>query len=121
MNLRGLRVGMLGVLVLTAGLLPGPATGGSEPAEPASRDPVAGCRVFPAHNYWNTRVDDVPVHPRSDQWLRHMSLSSRLHPDFGPSYGELPVPYGIPITVVGGDHPRGHVRFVYASESDRVR
>src|SRR5215210_1530106 len=55
---------------------------------------VAGCKVFPADNYWNTRVDDLAVHPRSGQWLRHMAPRSRLHPDFGPSFGEQPVPYG---------------------------
>ena len=37
----------------------------------------------------------------------HMSPDPRLHPDFGPSYGEQPVPYGIPVTVVGGDHAEG--------------
>jgi hypothetical protein len=31
------------------------------------------------------------------------------------------VPYGIPITVVGGDHPKVRVRFDYADESNRVR
>ena len=81
---------------------------------------MAGCLVFPADNYWNAPVDDLPVHPRSDQWLRNMSPSSRLHPDFGPSFGEAPVPYGIPITVVDADHARVQVQFQYASESDRV-
>ena len=41
--------------------------------------------------------------PRSAAWLRHMSPGSDLHPDFGPSYGDGP-DYGIPITVVDGDH-----------------
>jgi hypothetical protein len=85
-----------------------------------ARSPAGGCRVFPAHNYWNTRVDDLAVHPRSAQWLRHMSPRSRLHPDFGPSYGEQPVPYGIPVTLVGASHPRVHVRFGYSAESDHV-
>ena len=43
-----------------------------------------------------------------------------LHPDFGPSYGEQPVPYGIPVTIVNGG-PRVRVTFEYADESDRVR
>jgi len=81
---------------------------------------VAGCPVFPDDNYWNTPVDGLPVHPRSDQWLRHMSPDSELHPDFGPSFGELSVPYGIPITVVSGAFPLVDVLFRYADESDRV-
>jgi hypothetical protein len=50
-----------------------------------------------------------------------MSPASRLHPDFGPSYGAQPVPYGIPVTLVGKNHAKVHVRFGYAAESDRVR
>ncbi len=82
---------------------------------------VAGCPTFPSDNYWHADISALPVHARSADWLRHMSPSSRLHPDFGPSYGEQPVPYGIPVTVVGAAHPKVKVRFGYASESDRVR
>ena len=70
--------------------------------------------MFPADNYWNTPVTTSRCHPRSDQWLRHMSPGSRLHPDFGPSYGEQPVPYGIPVTVVGAEHALVPVQFQYA-------
>ena len=44
-----------------------------------------------------------------------------LHPDFGPSYGAQPVPYGIPVTVVSGHHKLVKVHFTYSSESDHVR
>jgi hypothetical protein len=81
---------------------------------------VAGCRVFPANNYWNTSVSRLPAHRRSRQWLSHMSPNSRLHPDFGPSYGAQSAPYGIPVTVVGGRHRKVPVGFTYAGESDRV-
>jgi hypothetical protein len=74
--------------------------------------------VFPADNYWHADVRGLAVHPRSASWLSHMSPGSRLHPDFGPSYGEQPVPYGIPVTVVDGDHPKVDVTFEYADESD---
>jgi hypothetical protein len=115
-------------LVLTVALV---ATGSSAAAGPAPLPgpqratavvPVAGttCPVFPADNYWNTDISRLRVHPRSDDWLSHMSTERRLHPDFGPSYGDGPN-YGIPITVVGRRHRRVPVRFGYASESDRVR
>ena len=118
-----MRRGLLCALV-AAGLLG--ATGSAPAVGPATSSggaatAVAGCRVFPANNYWNTPVDSLNVHPRSGQWLRHMSPSSELHPDFGPSFGEQPVPYGIPVTVVGADHPRVRVQFHYAGQSDRVR
>lgn len=83
--------------------------------------PIAGCPTFPADNYWHAKIQDLPLHPRSAAWIRHMSPSSRLHPDFGPSYGAQRVPYGIPITVVGGTHAKVKVRFSYSSESDHVR
>jgi len=116
--------GLVGVLLAGTS-----ASGAADTGQPAASAPpqvaagprLAGCPVFSAANWWNTRVDDLPVHPRSRSWLRHMSPRSDLHPDFGPSFGEAPVPYGIPITVVDGDHPRVRLRFVYADESDRVR
>jgi hypothetical protein len=82
--------------------------------------PGTECPVFPSDNYWHARIDDLPVEPRSDAWLSVMAPRASLHPDFGPSYGEQPVPYGIPVTVVNGG-PRERVTFEYADESDRVR
>jgi hypothetical protein len=87
----------------------------------AAARPIAGttCQTFPADNYWRADITDLPVHPRSDQWLAHMSSGRDLHPDFGPNAGGTD--YGIPITVVPHDHRRVRVRFTYADESDRVR
>lgn len=84
---------------------------------------VAGttCPAFPDNSWWHADVSQLPVHPRSSQWMAHMSPSLNLHPDFGPSYGEQPAPYGIPITIVPGSHEKVRVRFQYADESDRVR
>lgn len=82
--------------------------------------PGTSCRAFPASSVWHADVSRLPVHPRSAQWISHMSPTSRLHPDFGPAYGDQPVPYGIPVTYVSGTHAKVSVRFDYASESDRV-
>lgn len=89
---------------------------------PADARPVAGtsCSTFPKDNWWRADVRDLPVHQRSRAWLSHMSTDRDLHPDFGPSYGAGP-DYGIPVTVVGGSHPKVDVRFDYADESDHVR
>jgi hypothetical protein len=75
--------------------------------------PGSGCRVFPASNIWNTRIDALPVHPLSDTWLRSAQAGSTdLHPDFGPPS------YGLPFDVVGRRHAKERVRFTYADESD---
>jgi hypothetical protein len=128
------RAAKMGVgLALGAVVLGGLSAAASQPSSPqrpvepkhaaatVSAKGVANCAVFPRNNFWNTPVIGLPKHKRSATWMSHMSPRSDLHPDFGPAYGEQPVPYGIPITVVGPDHPKVKVRFVYASESDRVR
>jgi hypothetical protein len=117
---RGAATGVAVALVVTgAAYAAGPP---SSAGSTADRRPVAGthCPTFPTDNYWHADVRRLPVHPRSAQWLSHMSTTVDLHPDFGPSFGDGP-DYGIPVTVVGSGHPRVRVRFQYASESDHVR
>jgi hypothetical protein len=53
--------------------------------------------------------------------MAHMQPTRKLHPDFGPSYGTQPAPYGIPITIVDNTHAKVRVTFTYASESDQLR
>jgi hypothetical protein len=105
-------------LTLLAALVVAPSLGGAATAG----TPVpgaSGCPMFPADNVWNADISGMPVHPRSGRWMRSMSASaSRLHPDLGPSYGDQPLPYGIPYTVVDGSHPTTTVSFTYGSESD---
>jgi len=77
------------------------------------------CPMFPADNIWNTDISRLPVDPHSAAWLRSMDASSTfLHPDFGPDPGGYP--YGIPYAIVTSQHKAVKVKFVYASESNRV-
>ena len=79
------------------------------------------CPTFPDNSWWHADVSKLPVHASSDNWMANMSPTSKLHPDFGKSFGAQSVPYGIPITVVGGSHAKVKVRFDIADESDHVR
>ena len=90
------------------------------PARAATPVPAApSCPVFPADNVWNTDISTLPVNPRSAAWMASMnSASTLIHPDFGPSFGAQPVPYGMPYTVVSNSHPTTPMQFLYASESD---
>ncbi|MEI8080747.1 MAG: hypothetical protein WCI74_02770 [Actinomycetes bacterium] len=81
--------------------------------------PGTSCPAFPADNYWNTPVAGLPVNRSSTAWMASIGARN-LHPDFGPSWGDQPVPYGIPVTIVDGVHPRVSVNFDYADESDQV-
>jgi hypothetical protein len=86
----------------------------------ASPPPGAGnCRVFPATNPWNQRVDRLPIAPDSEQIIQAIGRDVGLHPDFGS--GTLDGgPIGIPFVVVhGAKVPRSRVSFEYADESDR--
>lgn len=100
-----------------------PAPAFAAPVQAAAVRPIPGtnCPTFPANNWWHANISTLPRNRLSAAWLGHMGASSRqLHPDFGPSWGEQPVPYGIPITVVRGA-ARVPVAFEYDDESDHVR
>jgi len=81
---------------------------------------IAGCTVLPADNIWNTPVDGLPVHPRSDDYVAAIGADQHVHADFGS--GDWPPgsgsPIGIPYVVVPGTQPAVDVRFDYADESD---
>jgi hypothetical protein len=109
----------VGIVAFAAAVGAGAPPSASVEAESTGRvdaaAPVPGtpCRVLPADNIWNTDISGLPVHPRSDVWLRTMHAGSTdLHPDFGPPR------YGMPFDVVGEGFPRRRIRFTYADESD---
>ena len=109
----------LSVTVVTAWAA-APSIAAPDPSLAPAARPVAGCPTFPSNNYWHADISDLPQHPRSDAWMRHMSPRSKLHPDFGPSYGEQRVPYGIPSRWSDGPSQSGR-SLRLSSESDRVR
>ncbi|MGH3008736.1 MAG: hypothetical protein ACRDLM_04935 [Gaiellaceae bacterium] len=77
------------------------------------------CRILPADNAWNQRVDTLPVAKNSAQMVASIGLSAPVHPDFGSGKydGE---PIGIPFDVVSSKTPTYKVKFGYADESDHV-
>jgi hypothetical protein len=81
----------------------------------------AGCSILPADNIWNARVDNLPVHSRSSQFISSIGISTTLHPDFGS--GVWPPgstsPIGIPYIEVPADQPPVDVVYTdYGDESD---
>jgi hypothetical protein len=89
----------------------------SAPAGASPLPGAPGCEIFPPDNVWNTPVADLPVDPRSAQYIAAIGPDASLHPDFGQGDwdGE---PMGIPYNVVAGSQPKVPVHFMYASESD---
>jgi hypothetical protein len=85
-------------------------------AQPLARAPR--CKIFPADNHWNLRVDRLPVKSNSDAIVASIGVDEGLHPDFGSGRWEG-APIGIPVNVVGAKQKKLPVRFQYADESDR--
>src|SRR4051812_42237206 len=79
---------------------------------------VGGCKVFPANNPWNQRVDKLPVARNSDRIVSSIGVSEGMHADFGSGrYDGGPI--GIPYTTVRAGRHKVHVSFDYADESDK--
>ena len=74
------------------------------------------CQLLPSDNIWNARVDSLPVHPLSDQYIQSIGANTNLHPDFGTVWQGTPI--GIPFVVVPANQPMVAVDFYYNDESD---
>jgi hypothetical protein len=79
------------------------------------------CQVFPEDNIWNTPVDELPVHPLSDDYIATIGEDVGMHPDFGsgfwPEDSESPI--GIPYTLVDGSQEMVEINYTdYGDESD---
>jgi hypothetical protein len=78
---------------------------------------IGGCAMFPANNVWNTRVDTLPVHARSNDWINTIGRNTGLHMDFGSGTWDGG-PIGIPYNIVDGSVAKVPIIFGYADESD---
>lgn len=79
-------------------------------AQKAGGPTVAGCPVFHADDIWNTRVDRLPVHPSSRDWVASIGAGDSLRADFGSGLYEG-APIGIPYTVVPANQPKVAIQF----------
>ena len=101
---------MFVLLASTGALLPRAATGHRLPQAPK-------CPIFPADNHWNLRVDELPVHPNSDDIIRSIGRDEGLHPDFGSGRWEG-ARIGIPYVAVPRNQKKVPITFEYEDESD---
>ena len=92
-------------------------------ATPAVAAPtIAGCPLFPSNHVLNTRVDTLPVHPRSAAWIANSvsggdGANRTFYMDFGAGLWNG-APIGIPFVVVDGSQAKVPVSFTWADESD---
>ncbi len=84
----------------------------------ACNQAAAGCPILPANNYWNRKIDALPVDPNSNAYVASIGAGTGLHPDFGAGLigGE---PFGIPFVRVPSGQGGVAVNFTTAAaESD---
>ena len=84
--------------------------------------PPAACSIFPSDNIWNQRVDRLPVHPRSAQFIEAIGTAPTLHANFGsgvwPPGSNRPI--GIPYVEVTSRQPMVDIEYTkYGRESDK--
>ena len=90
----------------------------STPPPPTGGPTLANCPMFPANNFWNARVDSLPIHPQSDAWIDSIGRNEGFHMDFGSGEWDGG-PIGIPFNVVAGSTvPAYEPEFYYPDESD---
>jgi hypothetical protein len=79
---------------------------------------IGGCPIFPADNYWNTPVDDLPQHARSEDWINSIGRNTSFHLDFGSGEWDGG-PIGIPFNFISAGQVRAYtLDFYYPDESD---
>lgn len=75
---------------------------------------LGGCSLLPPDNVWHTRVDTLPVHPRSNAYVASLGASSPAHPDFGYDANN-----GIPYNLIHGNStPAAKVNVLWPFTSD---
>lgn len=99
----------LSPFVLVGALL----TSGTATAGPS----LGGCPMLPANNIWNTRIDKLPVHPLSKQYIDTLGRTTGLHMDFGAGNWDGG-PIGIPYNVVRATQAPVAISFQEHGESD---
>ena len=78
---------------------------------------IGSCPVLPGDDIWNTRIDQLPVHPSSSTWVATIGANSPVHADFGSgTWNGSPI--GIPFVAVTGAQTKYSATFTYQSESD---
>ncbi|HEX7540744.1 MAG TPA: hypothetical protein VF352_01320 [Anaerolineales bacterium] len=78
---------------------------------------IGGCPIFPADNFWNTPVDNLPVNPLSDAWVASIGRGTGFHMDFGSGKWDGG-PIGIPYNLADASTPVYKFVFYYPDESD---
>jgi hypothetical protein len=73
--------------------------------------------MFPADNFWNARVDSLPVDSHSKAWIDSIGREAGFHMDFGSGTWDGG-PIGIPYNLADAGTQKFTFTFYYPDESD---
>ncbi|MBV8864336.1 MAG: hypothetical protein JO210_02925, partial [Acidobacteriaceae bacterium] len=82
------------------------------PAHVEVNQSLGGCQVFPNDHVFNTRIDDLPVYPKSDQWLHGKNASGRAAGIGTVNY----LPPDFPVNIVTSELPAQKMVFAYTPQ-----
>jgi hypothetical protein len=80
---------------------------------------LGSCFMFPKNNFWNTRIDKLPIDQNSLPYISSIGAGTGLHADFGAGLYEGK-PIGIPYVVVPANQAGVNMTFGYDDESDHA-
>lgn len=87
-------------------------------AGPSDGPLPGGCPVFPADNFWNVPIDNLPIHTRSSDWIESIGRDTGFYMDFGSGEWDGG-PIGIPFNIVSASQNQIYtLDFYYPDESD---
>lgn len=82
------------------------------PADVIAKQQAGGCQLLPNDHIFNTRIDSLPVHPQSGEWLGRIRTGN-------PS-AKVNYYHSQPLNVVDNDVPMREHRFRYTPQSNGV-
>lgn len=78
------------------------------PASIHVNNSMAGCQILPNDHVFNTRIDSLPVHPKSKTWMSQIPVTPLY---YDPSFG---------INIADAQTPKHSMHFFYGPQNDGV-
>jgi hypothetical protein len=79
------------------------------PAHIDVKQSLGGCQVLPANHVFNTRIDDLPVHPKSELWMNLKDAGGRAASQGSTNY----LPATFPVNSITSAIPQQELLFAY--------
>ncbi len=79
------------------------------PAHVEVKQSLGGCQVLPSNHIFNTRIDDLPVHPKSELWMNVKNVAGRAANQGAPNY----LPATFPVNIITSAVPQQKLLFAY--------